>query len=400
MICHRSLCNRCRSLQRYSTQAAIPHRQPLNPDEQDAMTTRLTQLENGAIHSSSSSEEKYTRKRDALMEDENRILGDSLDRMRCDTNRLTYASTSYTPIAMPSTGANFARMDKRTEQKMRVSKARESVSIHRTKKEFQKSKEYLAVEEAFHPMPNSLEGLQSLAEERINEARRNGAFKNLSGKGKKLLMEETKTPMVDRTEFFLNQILKSQGALPPVVEGLNNLDRSIQDFRASIRMEWVNFCCRLIAFSGDALELQVERAKAYGMAEEAGVDRLRDANWEKRELPFINAQVAELNSKTMSVNVIAPYNCRRGYLKVDDELQACYKQGTPLVAKMLIDRARAPKLKDSAGYKRTHQHTSILDHMIGKSARSEFYESYGKSYGFGAWVRETFGKKEPQRSLY
>lgn len=387
-------CPRCKNAF-YHSSRALRDDETRNTKSRDAMSARLVQLEDDAIHLKSRDNEDLGQP----WQIDDSPHRDSLLRMRLDTNRLTYASTSYTPIAMPSTGANFARMDKRTGERMKVAKARESVSVHRTKKEFEKSREYQAVEEAFYPMPNSLEGLQSLAEERIHEARRNGAFKNLSGKGKKLVMEETKVPMVDRTEFFLNQILKSQGALPPVLDGLASVETSIRTFRSSIRSEWINFCCKLIAHSGVSLDRQVQRARSYGLAESTGIDRLRDPNWEKRELPFIKAQITEINSKIMSVNVIAPYNCRRGYLKIEDELQACYKGATPLVADMLIERSKAPKLKDSPRHILRNQHLPLLNHF-GKGSKSEFYERSDRAYGFKDWFKDTFSKNTPIKTIY
>lgn len=375
------------------------------------MSARLSQLEETAVHLTTTTTTTQKRKGPRVTGidrsegfgggEEGDDHADALMRMRFDTNRLTYSGSSYTPISQPSTSANFARMDKRTSEKMKVAKAREQVSLHRSKREYEKSKEYLALEEAYRPMPNSLEGLQSLAEERIDEARRSGAFKNLEGKGKALTMEETKTPMVDRTEYFLNQIIKKQGALPPFVDAQNSLDRAIAGFRAALQSEWINFCCKLIAFSGDSLDSQVRRARAYGEAELRGVDRLRDANWEKRELPFIQAQVKDLNSKARGYNVIAPFNSRRGYLRIEDELETCFREATPLVAQMLLDRANAPKLRETEGWKRQYEHTSILAHVFGKSKmKSEFYERTDGGYGFGEWFRDTFRKKEARESLY
>lgn len=335
----------------------------------DAMQRRLSQLESDAIKPDN----------------------DAIQRMRFDTNRLTYSGSARTPIALPPTSAHIARMDRRTSEKLRVAKAREQVAVHRVKRDYEKSKEYIAVEEAYRPMPNSLEGLQSLAEERIEEARRSGAFDNLDGKGKALELIETRTPMVDRTEFFLNQIIKKQGALPPFVDAQVNLDRAIASFRQSLRSEWVNFCCKLIGLGGGTLQEQINRARAYAIAEIKGCDRLRDEHWEKREKSFVEAQIKALNSSARGYNIIAPFNSRRGYLNYRDELDACYKAGTPLVAQTLLDRANAPKLKDTQGYKLRHSHVPLIDHVFGKAKlKSTFYERKEGVYGVGEWFRDTF----------
>ena len=158
----------------------------------------------------------------------------------------------------------------------------------------------------------------------------------------------------------------------------------------------------MIAFSGGDLDSQVRRAAAYGSAEESKIDRLRDANWEKRELPFIKTQVEDLNKMARGYNVIAPFNSRRGYLNVKTELETCYREATPLVAQALIDRANAPKLKDSKAYKLRYQHTPLLDHVFGKAKlKSQFYENNDGGYGFSEWFRDTFrGRREQTRGLF
>ncbi|BFZ57148.1 hypothetical protein PYCC9005_004198 [Savitreella phatthalungensis] len=311
---------------------------------------------------------------------------DALSRMRFDTNRLTYAGTSRTPIRQTSP-SNAARLDRKVAERLRIAQAHAETNSYRAATE--RSKEFAAAEEKFRPMPDTLEGLQSLAEERIEEARRNGAFRNLEGKGKALDLAEARQPMVDRTEYFLNQIIKKQGALPPFVDAQVNLDKAVADFRRCLRLEWASFACKVIAMAGGSLEDQVARARRYGTAEITRVDRLRDTNWERREWPFIKARVKDLNDKVRGYNIIAPFNSRRVYLAAREELDAAYREATPMVAGQLIDRANAPKFKESRVYSARYGRTSILDHLAGR-AKSTFYERDIGTYGFSEWWKDTF----------
>jgi hypothetical protein len=354
------------------------------------MAQRLELLEDNAL------ELKVSRIAIAAHPADGNHAADTLtDDLHFDTNRLTHAGSSHTPIAQPYADKAFAKRDRKTADRLRIAKARENTSIYKAKKESEKSKEYLSVEERYRPAPASLEGLQSLAEERIDEARRNGAFKNLRGKGKRLELQEAKTT-IDRTEYFLNKIIKKQGALPPFVDAQVNVDRSINGFRQSLRNLWVDTCCKLIAFSGGPLESQIIRAQAYAEAEISGINRLRDANFIKRETPFITAQLQAINAQIRGYNVIAPFNSRRGYLSFQAELDTCYRDTAEVLPVALLDRAREPKLKDSAAFKAKYSHTPILNHLFGKQ-RSEFYERTDEVYGFYDWIRDNFGRGQQRR---
>ncbi|ORY77284.1 hypothetical protein BCR37DRAFT_400543 [Protomyces lactucae-debilis] len=334
------------------------------------------------------------RRLEKLEEDATRLskkdLADTGTQTSFDANRLTFAGSSYTPISQPYADQAFAKRDRKTADRLRVAKAREHTSSYKAKKAHEKSKEYLSLEEKYRPAPSSLEGLQSLAEERIDEARRNGAFKNLDGKGKRLDLAEAKST-IDRTEYFLNKIIKKQGALPPFVDAQVNVDRSIAAFRYSLQSLWIETCCKLIALSGGTLEAQRRRAEEYAEAERTGRDRLRDANFVKRETPFMIAQVNALNAQIRGYNVIAPFNSRRGYLSLQAELDQCYRNAAPIIPRSLVERANAPKFKDSAAYKAKYTHTPLLDHLFGKQ-KSQFYERNDGVYGFYDWIRDNFGK--------
>lgn len=406
-----------------STQTAASVSAQTSADADDAMARRLRQLEDDALRLGTSQSHHLAaaaarpaaptaaqgaaQPQTEVIQSEGDVArdgqhDDAVHRMKFDTNRLTYQGGARTPLRQPDVSPQHAaRLDRRVADRMRVAKARgDTMTYRQGKAAAERSKDFIAAEERFRPMPDTLEGLYSLAEERIEEARRNGAFTNLEGKGKALEMAETRTPMVDRTEYFLNQIIKKQGALPPFVDAQVQLDRATGEFRQALRHDWAMFACKLIAMSGGPLEAQVRRAADYASAEARGVDRLRDSNWERREWSFIQARVADLNSKIRGYNIIAPFNSRRVYLQPRRELDDALREAMQTVPQMLVDRANAPKLKETHGYKVRFGKSSILDHLVGRVAKSQFYEREAGQYGFGEWWRDTFGRKRSGESLY
>lgn len=117
------------------------------------------------------------------------------------------------------------------------------------------------------PMPTSLQGLASLANERIEDAIARGQFKNLP-RGKKIERDyNMSSPFLDTTEYFMNKIIQRQDIVPPWIEKQQELVSTTTKFRARLRAEWRRHAARLIASRGGSLESQVQRARAYAAAE-------------------------------------------------------------------------------------------------------------------------------------
>ncbi|KAL9616194.1 MAG: hypothetical protein Q9160_008905 [Pyrenula sp. 1 TL-2023] len=120
------------------------------------------------------------------------------------------------------------------------------------------------------PMPTSLQGLTSLANERIEDAISRGQFKNLPrGKGKHTERDyNANSPFLDTTEYFMNKIIQKQEIVPPWIEKQQELVKSVETFRKRLRNDWRRHAARTIASQGGSLEAQVRRATAYALAEE------------------------------------------------------------------------------------------------------------------------------------
>lgn len=141
---------------------------------------------------------------------------------------------------------------------------------------------------AGRPMPSSVQGLNALANERIEDAIGRGQFKNIP-KGKGVSVERdhnADSPFLDTTEYFMNKMIKRQEIVPPWIEKQQDLVRSAAHFRGRIRHDWKRHAARVISSSGGTLEDQVKRAEEYAAAEAA----LNPKTTKKESLTDIDAE--------------------------------------------------------------------------------------------------------------
>lgn len=205
-----------------------------------------------------------------------RMLDDSHKRLR-------------TPSRPPSLGA---KVNLRPAPKPRVSAAdrlanardktsRYAISQQEDMSEEEREKYRKELRERFtpgaRPMPTSLQGLTSLANERIEDAIARGQFKNIS-RGKGINVERdynANSPFLDTTEYFMNKIIQKQEIVPPWIEKQQELVKAVATFRGRLRNDWRRHAARLISSSGGSVEDQVRRAKAYALTEEIVNPRVR-----------------------------------------------------------------------------------------------------------------------------
>jgi hypothetical protein len=123
---------------------------------------------------------------------------------------------------------------------------------------------------AARPMPVTLTGLTSLANERIEDAIARGQFKNLPrGKGVNVERDHVaNSPFLDTTEYFMNKIIQKQEIVPPWIEKQQELVKAVNSFRGRLRSDWRRHAARMISARGGTVQEQVRRAKAYAAAEE------------------------------------------------------------------------------------------------------------------------------------
>lgn len=127
------------------------------------------------------------------------------------------------------------------------------------------------------PMPTTLQGLTSLANERIEDAIARGQFKNIPrGKGKNVERDyNANSPFLDTTEYFMNKIIQKQDIVPPWIEKQQELVKLVATFRGRLRNDWRRHAARSIASAGGTVAEQVRRAHGYALAEEQVNPRLK-----------------------------------------------------------------------------------------------------------------------------
>jgi hypothetical protein len=87
----------------------------------------------------------------------------------------------------------------------------------------------------------SLESIDSLVDVKIDQARRQGAFENLSGRGKPLDLssDERMNPYLSDTEFLMHRMIQNQGGhtLPWIEKG-KEVDEEIANLRLELKNIW------------------------------------------------------------------------------------------------------------------------------------------------------------------
>jgi hypothetical protein len=115
--------------------------------------------------------------------------------------------------------------------------------------------------------PASIQGLTSLANERIEDAIARGQFKNLP-RGQKIERDHNASnPFLDTTEYFMNKMIQRQDIVPPWIEKQQEVVATATRFRGQLRASWRRHVSRTIASRGGSLERQLEYARALARAE-------------------------------------------------------------------------------------------------------------------------------------
>ncbi|KAI8957014.1 hypothetical protein F5Y11DRAFT_115527 [Daldinia sp. FL1419] len=296
---------------------------------------------------------------------------------------------------------------------------------------------------AARALPNTLTGLASLANERIEDAIARGQFKNIPrGKG---VERDTRSdnPFIDTTEYIMNKMIKRQEIVPPWIEKQQELAKAAHVFRARLRNDWRRHASRMIASKGGSLEDQMNRARQYAKAEELhnprkrNVDQIavptnstddpvmakmrqqapseantepvpkaadnattiqeiplppfRDPDWLATEKSYMDLSITHLNSLTRSYNLMAPELAKKPYFSLERELNNCYADVAPQLADAIKNRASGPAkpLLDGAG----GTPSSILDRFGKGGHTAKVYDSKAPHYGFKEMWRDLWNRQ-------
>ncbi|KAI1431522.1 hypothetical protein GGR50DRAFT_61184 [Xylaria sp. CBS 124048] len=291
-------------------------------------------------------------------------------------------------------------------------------------------------------MPNTLTGLASLANERIEDAIARGQFKNIP-RGKGVERDaRSDNPFIDTTEYIMNKMIKRQDIVPPWIEKQQEVVKTAHTFRTRLRNDWKRHAARIIASKGGPLEAQVERAKQYARAEaiynprKHNVDQMtiptsatddvvmvkirqqpqmntqnteeelaktehrtidseaslpapfRDPDWLKIEKAYMELSIENLNTLTRSYNLMAPELAKKPYFSLERELNNCYADVAPQLADAIRERATRPsRLTHEANGTRPG---SILDRFANSGPAAKVYDSKAPYYGFKEMWRDLF----------
>ncbi|KAL4763369.1 DnaJ family domain-containing protein [Aspergillus foveolatus] len=284
------------------------------------------------------------------------------------------------------------------------------------------------------PMPATLQGLASLANERIEDAVARGQFDKIKrGKGVGTQTDyNANSAFIDTTEYFMNKIIQKQEIVPPWIEKQQELAREIDRFRQRLRVEWRRHAARLIASQGGSLETQMRKAEAYAAAEARHTARLelgkafndtkpsnndtntknnvstsspasdpssteplhlpplRDSQYISNERSFLELSVKTINALARSYNLQAPPVAQKPYLNLERELESCYADVAPSLADEIKRRATEKVRQPSYTGAKT---ASVLTHLATSQTARVYDEDKSKGYGFKQFWQDLFSKK-------
>ncbi|KAJ5278861.1 hypothetical protein N7478_004233 [Penicillium angulare] len=297
-------------------------------------------------------------------------------------------------------------------------------------------------------MPISIQGLSSLANERIEDAIARGQFEKIRrGKGVNTETDHNaNSAYIDTTEYFMNKIIQKQEIVPPWIEKQQELATEISRFRQRIRAEWRRQAARLIASQGGSLEAQMQRARAHAAAEarllekdkleaalrnettsidgeavvseiatdgrivskiepdvaaesqvsEKGTEELphlpplRDPQYMSIERSYHELAVKRINSITRSYNLQAPRSAQKSYFNLERELRSCFADVAPSLAEEIKRRAT----ERTRGPASAVGSSSSVFGSIGpnRPVVRVYEEDKTKSYGLKEMWRDIFSK--------
>ncbi|CBQ69082.1 conserved hypothetical protein [Sporisorium reilianum SRZ2] len=214
------------------------------------------------------------------------------------------------------------------------------------------------------------QGWDSVIEKRIKSALDSAAFRENKLRGKPIVRDmQEKNPFLAREEYFMNRIVRRQGAAPPWVELNMELESELKAWRGRVDEAWVRRASRMITTSpalGEGLEplptptappsdpsapsggpapsqpLHLPTARTPGEARLLDVaTRYRDAEWQTREHAYHTHELHRLNDLIRKHNHLAPFTAHKGLMVLDVELAAMWARTLPTLVAEVSDILRA-----------------------------------------------------------
>ncbi|TPX31772.1 hypothetical protein SmJEL517_g04970 [Synchytrium microbalum] len=204
---------------------------------------------------------------------------------------------------------------------------------------------------------NSMSGFNSLVEERIQAARREGLFDNLKGRGQPLKEEDERlgNPYLDATTFFLNRMVKNQGHLPPWIEMGKDIDSNILKSRhelLTMRREWLSKHSPFQppkASPFQTVNNPVVWPFIKGQSSTPPVTHTSQAlkEWETRALSWATVRCQETNGMIRKFNIEAPRGIpQRFMLNPANEVKRAEKAAEAAVKKEYDEKVAESEIRE------------------------------------------------------
>lgn len=203
-------------------------------------------------------------------------------------------------------------------------------SDRRKNNEDQEQSEFRALyAEKFTPI-GSFEKIRSLADQRIEEGRRNGGFDGLDKmRGRPLNLPRLDQHM-DRTEHYLNSMLARQKVVPPWIEAQSGVNRRSTELRIYLVNQFEQELVSSLEKSGgilpnhDFTEVCTLMKNEHGSTDTFVLKKF--AVWKLSFMPHMVGKIETLNKELRDYNLQAPLSLQKLYLRPESEFQRVLKE--------------------------------------------------------------------------
>ncbi|KAJ3327252.1 hypothetical protein HDU76_012138 [Blyttiomyces sp. JEL0837] len=188
----------------------------------------------------------------------------------------------------------------------------------------------------------TIESFDSLVEEKISMARRQGAFDDIKGRGKPLpLTTEERNPYLSDTEFYMYRMVKAQGSSPEWVSLGKEIEEEVGKLRRELVAIWRE---EMVGNTGSRGSGKVGEQQSLGVSakwmrwvlqgphkssstrnsrgDESMSPQAREDRWKKRGGEWAKVRLEEVNNMVRNYNLQAPSGvARKTFLTVEKEME-------------------------------------------------------------------------------
>ncbi|GAC93221.1 hypothetical protein PHSY_000784 [Pseudozyma hubeiensis SY62] len=266
---------------------------------------------------------------------------------------------STVPVDDPKALAKLRSSIATAQRRGKLLRARESVLDYQLSlpRQEMKGDEVSDVSSNLQLQLGHAQGWDSVIEKRIKQALSSPGFRENKLRGKPIQRDmEEKNPFLAREEYFMNRIVKRQGAAPAWVELNMELESEVSGWKGRLDEGWIRRASRMITTSStladglepfpldttiepsdkdsgtwiDGKQILLPRATTPGSQRLLDVaSRYRDAEWEARETSYHQLELKRLNDLIRKHNHLAPFTARKGLMVLDIELANMYARTLP-----------------------------------------------------------------------